>query len=128
MILDEPEVKFGENILVPDLAGWKKQRFSRSKKNNWITVIPDWICEVLSPGTLRLDRVKKMAVYGQYGVSHSWMIDPLARTLEVFRLESGRWFLLGAFSEDDKVRTEPFQETEVDLSVLWLEEMPEATE
>jgi Uma2 family endonuclease len=64
-----------------------------------------------------------MPLYGQYGVPHFWLIDPVARTLEVFRLESGRWSLLGAFSEDEKVRVEPFQEIEIDLSVLWLEEI-----
>ena len=125
VILDEPEIKFGENILVPDLAGWRKERFVGSGETHWISVVPDWICEVLSPGTLRLDRVKKMFLYGQYGVEHAWLIEPVARTLEVFRLESGRWVLMGAFSEDDKVRAEPFQEIEIDLSVLWLEKAPE---
>ncbi len=128
VILDEPEIKFGENILVPDMAGWRKERFPASKETNWISVAPDWICEVLSPGTLRLDRVKKMAVYGQFGVQHSWLIEPVAKTLEIFRLESGRWVLLGAFSEDDKVRAEPFQEIEIDLSVLWMEERARAGE
>jgi Uma2 family endonuclease len=122
VILDEPEIKLGENIVVPDLAGWRKERFTRSKAANWISVAPDWICEVLSPGTLRLDRVKKMTLYGQHGVEHSWLIEPVARTLEVFRFESGRWVMLGAFSEDDKVRAEPFQEIEIDLSILWLNE------
>lgn len=64
-----------------------------------------------------------MPLYGQHGVPYFWLIDPVARTLEVFRLESGRWSLLGAFSEEDKVRGEPFQEIEIDLSVLWLEGM-----
>jgi Uma2 family endonuclease len=121
VILDEPEIKFAESILVPDLVGWRKERFAGLKQANWISIVPDWICEVLSPGTLRLDRVKKMALYGQHGVQHSWLIDPLAKTLEIFRLESGRWVLLGAFSEGDRVRAEPFQEIEIDLSVLWLE-------
>jgi Uma2 family endonuclease len=125
VILAEPEIKLGENIMVPDLAGWRKERFARSKETNWISVAPDWICEVLSPGTLRNDRVKKMTLYGRHGVEHFWLLEPIARTLEVFRLESGRWVLLDAFSEDDKVRAEPFQAIEIDLSVLWLDETPE---
>ncbi|MHC1727216.1 MAG: Uma2 family endonuclease [Syntrophobacteraceae bacterium] len=121
IILVEPEVKLGENIVVPDLGGWKRERFPQSGEANWLSIAPDWACEVLSPGTLRLDRVKKMPLYGQYGVPYFWLIDPVARTLEVFRLESGRWSLLGAFSDDDKVRAEPFQEIEIELSILWLE-------
>ncbi len=120
IILVEPEVKLGENIVVPDLGGWKSERFPQPEETNWISIAPDWACEVLSPGTLRLDRVKKMPLYGQFGVSHFWMIDPVAKTLEVFRLESGRWSLLGAFSEDERVRAEPFLEIEIDLSILWL--------
>lgn len=121
VILDEPEVEFGENILVPDLAGWRKERFARSK-TNWISVVPDWVCEILSPSTLRLDRIKKLSLYGRHRVQYSWLIDPIARTLEVFRLESGKWVLVGAFSEADKVRAEPFQEVEISLSNLWLED------
>ena len=123
VILVEPEVKLGDDVVVPDLAGWKKERYPRTGETNWISITPDWVCEVLSPGPMRLDRVKKMPLYGQYGVPHFWLIDPVAKTLEVFRLESGRWSLLGAFSEDEKVRVEPFQEIEIDLSVLWLEGM-----
>jgi Uma2 family endonuclease len=123
VILVEPEVKFGEDVVVPDLAGWRKDRYPKTGETNWISITSDWVCEVLSPSTLRLDRVKKMPLYGQYGVPHFWLIDPVARTLEVFRLESGRWSLLGAFSEDEKVRVEPFQEIEIDLSILWLEGM-----
>jgi len=109
-----------ENILVPDLAGWKKERF-RAPEENWISVCPDWVCEVLSSSSLRIDRVKKMPHYGRYGVQHFWLIDPVAKTLEVFRLESGRWLLLYAFSENDRICAEPFQEIEIDLGNLWLE-------
>ncbi|MGO9017319.1 MAG: Uma2 family endonuclease [Syntrophobacteraceae bacterium] len=123
IILVEPEVKFGEDVVVPDLAGWKKERYPKTGETNWISITPDWACEVLSPGTLRVDRVKKMPLYSRYGVPHFWLVDPVAKILEVFRLESGRWSLLGAFSEDEKVRVEPFQEIEIDLSVLWLEGM-----
>ncbi len=121
VILHEPEISFAENILVPDLTGWKREHFSIPKDHNWISVIPDWVCEVLSPSTLRKDKIKKMAIYAQYGVSHFWLIDPLARTLDVFRLESGKWMVIGTYVEDDKVRSEPFLEIEIDLNNLWLE-------
>ena len=120
VILDEPEIRFGEDTLVPDMAGWKKGRFPVEEPHNWISVPPDWVCEVLSPGTVRTDRVKKMRIYARHEVPHLWLIDPASRCLEVFRLESGRWVLLGVYVEDDKVRAEPFHEVEFELATLWL--------
>ena len=87
---------------------------------NWISATPDWVCEVLSPGTLRTDKIKKLPLYGRHGVPHCWLVDPIAHTLDVFRLESGKWVIAGFYVEDDKVRAEPFQEIEIDLSNLWL--------
>ena len=99
IILDEPEIKLGEDILVPDLAAWKRERFPVSEETNWISMAPDWVCEVLSPTTLRVDKIKKMPLYAQHGVTHFWLVDPLGQTLDVFRLESGRWALLASFAE-----------------------------
>ncbi len=81
IILDEPEISLGEDILVPDLAGWREERFPESEEHNWISVVPDWVCEILSPGNARIDKTEKMPVYAQYGISHLWLIDPLANTL-----------------------------------------------
>ncbi len=119
IILVEPEVGFGGDLIVPDLAGWKEERLPESEEHNWISVIPDWVCEVLSPSTIRIDRIDKMAVYGQHGVPHLWFVDPVAKTLEVFGLESGAWVVRGLYGEDEKVRAEPFQEVELELSHLW---------
>ncbi len=123
VILVEPEIKLGENIVVPDLAGWRKERFLATEETNWFSVSPDWVCEVLSPSTLRTDKIKKMPLYGRYGVQHLWFIDPTAKTLDVFRLESGKWVVAGLFVEDDKARAEPFQEIEIDLNNLWLDKL-----
>ena len=120
IIIVEPEISLRGDILVPDLAGWKKERFPYSEETNWISVPPNWVCEVLSPNTFRLDRTKKMTVYAQYGVGHIWLIDPVAEMVEVFRLESGRWVLLGVFAENDQLQAEPFGEIEIDLNDLWL--------
>jgi Uma2 family endonuclease len=90
-------------------------------KENWISIAPDWVCEILSPSTARVDRVRKMPLFAAHGIPHLWLIDPFAKTLEVFRLQSGKWFMLTAFAEDDKVRAEPFQEIEIDLANLWIE-------
>lgn len=121
VIIIEPEIGLDEHTLVPDLAGWKKERFPTSEKTNWISVAPDWICEVLSPSTLRTDKIRKMPLYAEHGIKHLWLVDPNAKTLDAFRLESGMWVLLSSYVEDDKVRAEPFQEIEIDLAGLWLE-------
>lgn len=121
MILYEPEICLDGNILVPDLAGWKKERLPKPPAQNYTTVAPDWLCEVLSPGTVRIDRIKKMRIYAQFNVPYVWLVDPIARTLEIFRLESGRWILLSVHSENDMVRAEPFQEVEIALEHFWWE-------
>jgi Uma2 family endonuclease len=84
-----------------------------------ITVAPDWVCEVLSPSTETLDRVRKMAVYAREGVSHLWLVDPRPRMLEVYRLEAGRWSRLGAHEGDVTVRAEPFESLALKLGPLW---------
>jgi Uma2 family endonuclease len=122
IILYEPEICLGENILVPDLAGWKKERLSKPPEENYTTIVPDWICEVLSPGTVRIDRIRKMPIYAEFGVRHIWLIDPIAKTFEVYRLEAGRWMLLSTHGENDRVRAEPFQEIEIALEYLWWED------
>lgn len=119
IIIIEPEIKLGEHTMVPDLSGWKEKRFIWEEDQNPISVTPDWVCEVLSPSTLRLDRIKKMAKYADYSVNYLWLIDPEQTTLEVYRLESGRWLLLDAFDGPQKVRVEPFEEIEIDLGDLW---------
>lgn len=119
IILDEPEISFGEDIFVPDLAGWKKERFPTEEAHNWISTAPDWVCEVLSPSTFRKDKIEKMPIYAHSGVSHLWLVDPLAETLDVLRLESGKWMFAGVYAGNDKVRAEPFQDVEIDLSALW---------
>jgi Uma2 family endonuclease len=118
-IVIEPEVHFGQHVLVPDLAGWRRTRMPALPEGNWTDITPDWVCEVVSPNTARMDRVRKMPVYLEFGVPHLWMVDSVNKTLEVFRLQSGGWLLLGSFVEDDKVRAEPFQEIEVELNHLW---------
>ncbi len=120
IILVEPEIKLGEDILVPDLGGWRKERFPKEEQTNWISVPPDWVCEVLSPRTMRIDKIRKMPVYAKNGVKHLWLIDPVAKSLDVFRLESGKWIVAGFYAEDDKARPEPFQEIEIELANLWL--------
>jgi Uma2 family endonuclease len=120
----EPELHLGANVIVPDLAGWKKERFTISPDEHRITISPDWVCEVLSPSSARTDRIKKMRIFAEHNVPYVWIIDPAQMTLEVYRLESGKWVVQGLYSENDKARAEPFEEVEIDLSNLWLQETP----
>ena len=124
LILDEPEIHLGEHVLVPDLAGWRRERMPSLPEGNWTDLPPDWVCEVLSPGTFRLDRVRKLPVYAQFGVPHVWMLDPSNRVLEVFKLDSGTWRLLSSHADNDKVRAEPFYEVEIELRRLWGDDSP----
>jgi len=124
IILAEPEVSFGQDILVPDLGGWKKERFPISEDHNWISAAPDWVCEILSPSTARTDKADKMPIYAAHGVSYLWLVDPLAETLDVFGLEAGRWVVLGLFAGAKRVRAKPFHDMELDLGTLWLGEEP----
>jgi Uma2 family endonuclease len=121
VILLEPEVRLGEHVVVPDLAGWRRERFPVSEEHNWISEVPDWVCEILSPNTVRVDRITKMPLYGEHGVRHVWIVDPISRTLEVFGLQpSGAWLTLALHAEDETVRAEPFREAEIKLSNFWL--------
>lgn len=119
LILVEPELHVGDEIVVPDLAGWRRERMSVVPEGAYVTIPPDWICEVLSRSTETFDRAEKMGVYAAYGVSHAWLVHSKRRTLEAFRLEGGKWLTLGVYKDADRVRIEPFEAIELDLAVLW---------
>ena len=121
LILDEPELHFGDDVLVPDVAGWRRERLPASLDVPAFILAPDWLCEVLSPSTRTLDRKAKLPVYAREGVRHVWLIDPLARTLEVFRLEGGRYTPRATHSGNAPVRVEPFEALELELAYLWNE-------
>lgn len=121
IILVEPEIAFGDNIIVPDLAGWKIERFPAVEDHNWISVAPDWVCEIVSPGTASIDRVRKMGLYAMHRVPYYWIIDPISKTLEVFENENSKWSVIGSFEGNAKVNAWPFHEIELNLSSLWLE-------
>ena len=124
VIIDEPELHLADHILVPDLAGWRRERLPRLGRDAYTTVIPDWICEILSPRTARLDRTEKKPIYAELGVRHLWLVDPEALALETYQLADGRWLEMGAHAKDDKVRAVPFDAIELDLAVLWADVEP----
>jgi Uma2 family endonuclease len=120
IILDEPELHLGDDVVVPDLAGWRRPRFPEAALDAAaIEVSPDWICEVLSPSTAALDRTRKLPLYAREQVRHAWLVDPVAKTLEVLRLVDQRWSLISAHEGNAKVRAEPFEAIELELAALW---------
>jgi Uma2 family endonuclease len=120
VILFEPELHFGRDVLVPDIAGWRRARLPNVPPDAYLTLAPDWICEVLSTSTEAIDRGKKQRIYAREGVGYAWLVEPLAHTLEVLRLDAGRWVPLGSYEADARVRAAPFDALELDLGTLWI--------
>lgn len=119
VILDEPELHLGADVLVPDIAGWRRERMPELPDVAAFELAPDWICEVLSPSTGARDRADKLPIYARSGVTHAWLVDPQLRTLEVLRREGDKWVLLVTYRDEALCRAEPFDAIELALGVLW---------
>ncbi len=115
----EPELHLGPNVLVPDLAGWRKERLPAIPETNHIRIAPDWVCEILSPSTENLDRNAKRRAYGQAGVAFIWLLDPRSRSLEAFQLVAEQWMLTGVVTDDEPVSLPPFDAISFPLSELF---------
>ncbi|MFP2912111.1 Uma2 family endonuclease [Pyxidicoccus sp. 3LFB2] len=122
--LRAPELHLGQDMLVPDVAGWRRERVAAPPDPDvpFLTVAPDWVCEVLAPSTAALDRTRKLPLYARAGVSHVWLVDPAARTLEVYQRVKRGWLLTGSYEADSVVRAEPFTSSSLELASLWLPE------
>ncbi|MBZ4422212.1 Uma2 family endonuclease [Myxococcus sp. RHST-1-4] len=118
-IVDEPELHLGRDVLVPDIGGWRWERMPEMPTVPFFILAPDWVCEVLSPTTQTLDRGRKREIYAREGVRHVWLVDPAARTLEVFQREGDMWGLRGTYSGEARVRAAPFEDVELNLGALW---------
>ena len=116
----EPELHLGEHVIVPDIAGWKRERLTPFPETAYIETPPDWVAEILSPYTMKIDRTDKLAVYAQFGVGHCWLVDPDARTLEALTLTDGKWLLASAFKDAEPVTAAPFEVHTFALDVLWV--------
>ncbi|MCG8556269.1 MAG: Uma2 family endonuclease [Proteobacteria bacterium] len=128
-IFIEVDVRFSPHDVVrPDLSGWRRERLANPADQRPIDVVPDWICEVLSPTTAAQDRVTKRDLYAHHGVGHYWIVDVEARTLEAFALTAGRWILLGNYDEDANARIEPFTDIELAIGRLFLPPRSEPSE
>jgi Uma2 family endonuclease len=119
-ILFEPELHFGADVVVPDLAGWRKSRLPAVPDTPALTLAPDWACEIISPATEGIDRGRKLAIYAREQVQRLWLLNPVSRTLEVLALSGDRWTVLATAVGEAVVRAEPFEAVELDLSALWI--------
>jgi Uma2 family endonuclease len=119
IFIDEPELHLGPHIVVPDIAGWRLERVTEPADKAYFEVPPDWLCEILSPGTEKKDRGPKRRIYAKYGVKHLWYINPRTRTLEVFALQGKNWLLTDTFVDNEEVCAAPFSEHRFQLGILW---------
>lgn len=124
-LLSAPELHLGDDVLVPDMAGWRRDAMPVLPNVAAFRQAPQWALEVLSPGTARIDRVRKLPIYARETVANVWLVDPLARTLEVLRLSGARWLLVATHGGDESVRAEPFDAAELSLARWWMPQ-PEA--
>jgi len=116
----DPELLLGSHTVVPDIAGWKRERLAPFPETAFIATPPDWLCEVLSPSTQAIDRTDKLAIYAEFGVGHCWYVDPIARTLEVLALTGGKWLLAATFKNAEPVTAPPFEVHTFPLDNLWV--------
>jgi len=123
-ILDEPEIHLHEDIVVPDIAGWRRSRMPTFPDAAFFVLPPDWVCEVVSPKTERMDRGRKRLIYAREGVSHLWLLSPSARTLEIFRLSGDSWTLVRTFEGDETIHAEPFETVGLEMARWWIPSSP----
>jgi Uma2 family endonuclease len=119
--IPEPELHLGPDVMVPDIAGWRRERlpWPLGTEAPYSTVAPDWVCEVLSPSTAKTDRRRKMPLYYREQVGHVWLVQPSIRSLEVYRRRRRGWQLLAEHRGEELVRAEPFEAVPLELGALW---------
>ena len=115
----EPELHLDDEIVVPDLAGWRRERMPEYPETAYVTLAPDWVCEVLSPSTRKVDLHEKRPLYAREGVAHLWLVEPADRTLEAFELHDGQWLLIASAKDDEPISIRPFDAITFSLGDLW---------
>lgn len=121
LIMDEPELHLDTDIVVPDLAGWRLDRgVLPDPRSAWTSTAPDWICEILSTSTAKIDRNDKMEIYLREHVGHLWLVDPLERSVEDYRHCNEFWGRVSIHHGNTRIRAEPFEALEIDLSPVWI--------
>jgi len=122
VIYSEPEIHFtlDVDVAVPDLAGWQRERKLKFPTGHKIELVPDWICEILSPSTRSIDREIKMPLYARYGVPWLWLVEPVERVLEAYRLVEDDWLEVGRYTGMVQAAIPPFDAVPFELGNLWM--------
>ena len=118
-IIREPELRLGEDIVVPDWVGWRRERMPALPETAYVTLAPDWVCEIVSDSARRHDLHGKRPIYARESVAHLWLVDPTDRTLEAFELREGEWVLIASAKDDDPISIRPFDAITFSLGDLW---------
>jgi Uma2 family endonuclease len=118
-ILGEPELHLGDDVLVPDIAGWRRERLPHLPDVAYFALAPDWVCEVVSPSTAAIDRGRKLRIYAREGVRHAWLVDPLQRRIEVLRRDGTDWLPIAIVEGQRSIRAEPFDAIDIELALMW---------
>lgn len=119
-ILPEPGIELPNTPEIsPDVAGWRRERLPSLPADAAITVVPDWVCDILSPTTRRHNLLIKKPYYAKVGVPYHWIVDLDARTIATYRLENARWVELGVFGDERDARIEPFEAVALDVASWW---------
>jgi Uma2 family endonuclease len=121
-IVMEPGIELpGAPEVAPDVAGWRRARMpTPPPEGEPIRVVPDWVCEVLSPTNQRWDLLKKFPFYARVGVAWLWVVDPREHTLEVRQLRDGAWSVVATHGDEERVRLPPFEEVEIPIARMWV--------
>lgn len=127
IFFSEPELHLAGNVVVPDIAGWRRERLASFPPTAFFELAPDWICEVISDSTEHYDKNAKRGIYGEAGVPFLWLLDPRGKLLEVFQLAAAKWLLFQTFTGNDQVCAVPFEATPFPLGQLWPLDQPDAS-
>ena len=120
-ILFEPEIHLNADVIVPDLAGWKRELVPNLPTSKaYFEIAPNWVCEVLSKKTATIDRVKKLPIYAKTKVDHVWLVNPDQKTLEVYIRKEDKWGEVLNFGGEALIRAVPFDAIEINLGDMWL--------
>lgn len=124
-IVSDVAVRFDDEVLRPDLAGWRRERVEGFPLDRPVTIVPDWVCEIVSPSNARTDRVLKLRTYHAAQVPHYWLVDPEEQTLTVFRYGPGGYVVALTATVDEVVAAEPFDAVRLPVATLFLDEPAE---
>ena len=119
VFMTEPELHLGIQVVVPDIAGWRIERLSEVPDAAYLETQPDWVCEIVSPSTEQVDRGPKRRIYATAGVQYLWLLNPVSKVLEAFKLDGEEWRNITTVVDGEDVSVEPFEAISFPLDVLW---------